>query len=51
MKWTKQQLNNLFFIVGVVAVVVMILTFDVSFAELWHHLAHAGYWLIPILGI
>ena len=51
MKWTKQQLNNLFFIVGVVAVVVMILTFDVSFNELWHHLAHAGYWLIPILGI
>ena len=51
MKWTKQQLNNLFFFVGVVAVVVMILTFDVSFNELWHHLAHAGYWLIPILGI
>ena len=51
MKWTKQRLNNLFFIVGVVAVVVMILTFDVSFNELWHHLAHAGYWLIPILGI
>ncbi len=51
MKWTKQQLNNLFFVVGVVAVVVMILTFDVSFAELWRHLAHAGYWLIPILGI
>ncbi len=51
MKWTKQRLNNLFFVVGVVAVVVMILTFDVSFNELWHHLAHAGYWLIPILGI
>ena len=51
MKWTKQQLNNLFFVIGVVAVVVMILTFDVSFTELWLHLAHAGYWLIPILGI
>jgi hypothetical protein len=51
MKWTKQRLNNLFFVVGVVAVVVMILTFDVSFEELWHHLTHAGYWLIPILGI
>ena len=51
MKWTKQRLNNLFFVVGVVAVVVMILTFDVSFTELWQHLAHAGYWLIPILGI
>lgn len=51
MKWTKQRLNNLFFVVGVVAVVVMILTFDVSFAELWQHLTHAGYWLVPILGI
>ena len=51
MKWTKQRLNNLFFVIGIVAVVVMILTFDVSFAELWQHLTHAGYWLIPIIGI
>ena len=51
MKWTKQRLNNLFFIIGVVAVVVMILTFDVSFADLWEQLTKAGYWLIPIIGI
>lgn len=51
MRWTKQRLNNLFFIIGVVAVVVMILTFDVSFVELWEHLTKAGYWLIPIIGI
>ena len=51
MKWTKQRLNNLFFIIGIVAVVVMILTFDVSFTELWRHLTRAGYWLIPIIGI
>ena len=51
MKWTKQRLNNLFFLIGVVAVVVMMLTFDVSFIELWEHLCHAGYWLIPILGV
>lgn len=51
MVWTKQRLNNLFFILGVVAVVVMLLTFDVSFIELWHHLCHAGYWLIPIIGV
>ena len=51
MKWTKQRLNNLFFVVGVAAVVVMILTFDVSFAELWEQLTKAGYWLIPIIGI
>ncbi|MBR1546690.1 MAG: flippase-like domain-containing protein [Prevotella sp.] len=51
MKWTKQQLNNLFFFLGVAAVVVMLFTFDVSFVELWEHLCHAGYWLIPIIGI
>ena len=51
MKWTKQRLNNLFFILGVVACGVMLLTFDVSFVELWQHLCHAGYWLIPIIGI
>lgn len=51
MTWTKQRLNNLFFLLGVVAVVVMIFTFDVSFYELWGHLQHAGYWLIPIVGI
>ena len=51
MKWTKQRLNNLFFFIGIAAVVVMLLTFDVSFAELWEHLCHAGYWLIPIVGV
>ena len=51
MKWTKQRLNNLFFFLGVAACVVMLLTFDVSFVELWEHICHAGYWLIPIIGI
>ena len=51
MKWTKQQLNNLFFVLGCAAVVVMLFTFDVSFIELWEHLCHAGYWLLPIVGI
>lgn len=51
MTWTKKKLNNLFFLCGVAAVVVMIFTFDVSFAELWQHLCRAGYWLIPIIGV
>ena len=51
MKWTKQRLNNLFFLLGVAAVVVMLFTFDVSFIELWQHICHAGYWLIPIVGV
>ena len=51
MKLSKQQLNNIFFVVGVLACVVMLFTFDVSFVELWEHLCHAGYWLLPIVGI
>lgn len=51
MAWNKKRLNNLFFLLGVVAVVVMLLTFDVSFVELWQHLKRAGYWLIPIIGV
>ena len=43
--------NNFFFVLGVVCVVVMLFTFDVSFVELWQHLCHAGYWLIPIVGV
>ena len=51
MTWTKQRLNNLFFFLGVAAVVVMLFTFDVSFVELWEHICRAGYWLVPIIGI
>ena len=51
MTWTRQKLNNLFFIIGVLACIVMLFTFDVSFVELWQHLTKAGYWLVPILGV
>lgn len=51
MKMSKQRLNNLFFFLGLAAVVVMLFTFDVSFVELWEHICHAGYWLIPIVGV
>ena len=43
--------NNIFFLCGIAAVVVMLFTFDVSFVELWHHICRAGYWLIPIVGV
>lgn len=47
----RKRLNNLFFLVGVTAVVVMFFSFDVSLAELWEYIAKAGYWLVPILGL
>lgn len=49
MKWTKQRLNNLFFLCGIVAIVGMLLSFDVSFSELWQHIRRAGYWLVAVI--
>lgn len=47
----KRHIDNVFFIVGVVAVVVMLFTFDVSFTELWGYVATAGHWLAAILAL
>ncbi|MCF0197002.1 MAG: flippase-like domain-containing protein [Bacteroidaceae bacterium] len=43
--------RNLFFLVGLVAVVIMMVTFDVSFSELWMHIKRAGYWFPIILAL
>lgn len=47
----RKRINNLFFAIGVTAVVVMLCTFDVSFAELWADIRQANYWLAAILGL
>lgn len=47
----KQKTRNIFFLFGLAAIVVMILTFKVSFVEMWNHIQHAGYWLFAILGM
>ncbi|MCR5180179.1 MAG: flippase-like domain-containing protein [Bacteroidaceae bacterium] len=51
MTWTKKRLTNLFFFIGLAAVIIMLLTFDVSFIELWDNICRAGYWFIPIVGV
>ena len=45
----RKRINNLFFIFGLVAVIVMFFSFDVSFSELWGYIHKAGYWLVAIL--
>lgn len=45
----SNKFRNIFFVVGVVAVVIMLLTMDVSFVELWQQMCHAGYWLVVII--
>lgn len=39
----KKRVNNLFFVIGIVAVVIMCCTFDVSFSQLWQDIRKAGY--------
>jgi len=51
MKVTKQGINNLFFLLGIVMIVIMIFTFDVDFHDLWEMILKAGYWMIPILAV
>ena len=45
----SNKLRNIFFLIGLVAIIVMCFTFDVSFAELWKDITKAGYWLVAIL--
>ena len=47
----KNKARNIFFLFGLVAVVVMLFTFKVSFAQLWADILHAGYWLWAILAL
>ena len=47
----RKRLNNLFFGIGMIAVVVMFFSFDVSLTELWEYITKAGYWLAAILGL
>ncbi len=47
----NSKARNIFFALGLFAFLLMILTFKVSFAELWRQLTRAGYWLIVIFGM
>ena len=43
--------NNVFFFLGVAAVVVMLLTFDMDYMELWAHIRRAGGWFPLVVGV
>ena len=47
----KNKTRNIFFAFGLIARVVMLFTFKVSFKQLWDDITHAGYWLLAILGL
>lgn len=41
--------RNIFFGIGVLAIVIMLCTFDVSYSELWSNIRRAGYWFPAVL--
>ncbi len=45
----KNKTRNIFFAFGLIAIVVMLFTFKVSFTQLWEDIMTAGYWLVAIL--
>lgn len=47
----KPLYRNIFFILGIIAVVVMLLTFDMNYTELWAHICRAGWWFLPVVGV
>jgi uncharacterized membrane protein YbhN (UPF0104 family) len=47
----RRRFNNILFIVGIAAVVVMVLAFDVSLKDLWQCLTRAGWWLLAIIAL
>ena len=45
----KPLYRNLFLAVGVVAVIVMLCTSDISYAEMWDNVRRAGYWFPAVI--
>ena len=49
----KKCYRNIFFVLGLIAIIVMLLTFDVDYNEIWYNVRRAGwwFWVIEILFI
>lgn len=45
----KPLYRNLFLAVGVVAIVIMLCTSDISYAEMWDNVRRAGYWFPAVI--
>ncbi len=47
----KPLYRNIFFLLGIIAVVIMLLTFDMDYTELWAHIRRAGWWFGAVVGV
>lgn len=47
----KNKYRNIFLIFGIVAIIIMLCTFDMEYDELWRNLKRAGMWLPAVIGL
>lgn len=47
----KSKFRNIFFLLGAIAIVVMLFSFDMDYKELWANIRRAGYWFFAVVGI
>ena len=47
----KSKYRNIFLLFGIVAIVVMLCTFEMDYADLWQNLRRAGCWFPAIVGL
>ncbi|MGP1475903.1 MAG: lysylphosphatidylglycerol synthase transmembrane domain-containing protein, partial [Phocaeicola sp.] len=45
----KNKYRNIFLLFGIAAIIIMLLSFDMDYKEVWHNLKRAGYWFPAIL--
>ena len=47
----KKKFQNIFWLLGLVAIAVMLLTFDIDYRELWENISNAGWWFAASMGL
>ena len=47
----KNSHRNIFLLFGIIAIIIMLLTFDMDYRELWANMSRAGYWFFAVVGI
>ena len=45
----RKKYQNIFFLVGIVAIVIMLFSFDISYENLWRNLRRAGWWFFAVI--
>lgn len=47
----KKKYQNIFWFLGLLAIAVMLLTFDIDYHELWEDIKNAGWWFVAVLAL